>query len=178
MPHILRNWLSISLIVFGLVGMSSNLAFSSDFSMEKSVKQACQEAQSRFASSSISALKECKTSDVQKRTLVDGIAEYTFSLQVGPQAQDTIRIHRVVKETNGHPIATSKGAFLVHGDVFGFDEIFVAGYSVHDGFDAQSYAIFLAQRNIDVWGLDRRFYGVSETTTDFGFMQNLSLIHI
>ena len=161
----------ISFVILSL-GMSPSLAFSSGFSMEKSVKQACQEAQSRFASTSVSALKDCKSSDVQKRSLVDGIAEYTFSLQVGPQAEDTIRIHRVVKETNGHPISTAKAAFLIHGDVFGFDEIFLAGYSVQDGFDSQSYAIFLAQRNIDVWGLDRRFYGVSETTTDFGFMQN------
>ena len=115
------------------------------------------------------------TGDIQKRILVDDIVQLTFSLKVGPQDEDIIRIHRVVREVNQKPIVAEHGIFLTHGNLFGFEETFLAGFLSSNFPATKSLAIFLATHDIDVWGIDLRWKQVPADTTDFCFMSNWNL---
>jgi hypothetical protein len=85
-----------------------------------------------------------------ERTVLTGdIAEWSVTLQVGPEPADRVRLHRVVRERA--PFVARKsggGAMLLHGDFSTFDTNF--------GGEA-GLAAALAAKNLDVWGVDRRW---------------------
>ncbi len=108
---------------------------------------------------------------VERESLLHGIAHYTILLQVGPGAFDRIALHRVVKEQNPRrPIRTAKTLFLQHGDAVGFLKFLYGTYAPSVP-DDHSVAIYLAQRNIDVWGIDQNWVLVPGDVTDFTFMR-------
>jgi hypothetical protein len=63
--------------------------------------------------------------------------------------------------------------FLLHGGTVDFRTTFL-GRTVHADAYEQSLAVFLAQRDLDVWGLDMRWALIPASTTDFAFMQEWS----
>lgn len=85
------------------------------------------------------------------RTHISGdVYHYTFTLPVGAQPNAALRIHRVVRERAPWlPRPTRSGALLMHGDFATFTTNFAP--------DASGLAPFLAGRELDVWGLDRRW---------------------
>lgn len=123
-----------------------------------------------------SAEVPCELGTPERRQLVDDIAEYSYQVRVGPGAHDVITLHRVVREpTAGTPLRTPKSVFLVHGDVWGFRQAFLASASSQAVDAKSSIALFLARNNVDVWGLDERWVHVPEGTTDFSFMKDWNL---
>jgi hypothetical protein len=85
-----------------------------------------------------------------RTSLGSDLAHYSVILPVGPGPDDRIRLHRVVRETSpGHPVRTRGAVTLMHGDFATFESNFAAGEA--------SLAAFLARRDIDVWGIDRRW---------------------
>jgi hypothetical protein len=112
----------------------------------------------------------------QRTALQDGIAHYTFDLDLGPDEFDVIRLHRVVRERRPFkPSATVTGLFLLPGAPNSFEMIFMApAVSPEPAWD-HSVAIFLAKNGIDVWGMDYAWAQIPLETTDFDFMEGWGL---
>jgi hypothetical protein len=109
---------------------------------------------------------------VTRQPLMNGVVHYSFKVRVGSGPYDVIGLHRVVKESRPYiPIRTKKNIFLQHGDAVGFVK-FVFGVASPSTPDEQSFAIFLAQNGVDVWGIDHGWILVPMETTDFSFMAN------
>lgn len=110
--------------------------------------------------------------DWSREVLIGDIVHYEFLVQVGPGEYDRIMLHRVVKERRPlRPIKTRHALFLQHGDAVGFAK-FLYGHAAPSVPDDHAVAIYLAQHDVDVWGLDQNWVLVPEETADFGFMQH------
>lgn len=111
------------------------------------------------------------------RTPLGGdVFHYDFAIRVGNGPNGALHVHRVVRESSpGHPRPTSNAIMLMHGDFATFGSNFLPGNA--------GLARWLAQRDIDVWGIDRRWartpagevdvsdfasMGVSEELDDIG----------
>jgi len=113
----------------------------------------------------------CTSSNVQRRDLGGGVAEYTYVLRVGSGAYDAIGLHRVVREQSPyHPVHTNRALLLTHGDIWGFEAAFLSD-------PGHSLPVFLAKNNLDVWGIDLRWVRVPATVTDFTFMKDWGIEH-
>lgn len=112
---------------------------------------------------------------VTRTVVAEDVAHYRFDLPVGPGEHDRIRIHRVVREqAPWFPAPSPDGAFLVHGDAWGFEPTFLDAAA--PGVPAEpSLALFLAEGGVDVWGLDFRWALVPPETTGFSFMAGWGL---
>lgn len=94
-----------------------------------------------------------------------GVAQYTMTLPVGNLPTDRIRIHRVVRESAPwRPIATRGAVVLMHGDFSNFDSNF--------GGSRPSLATYLADRQVDVWGIDRRWTLLPADAQDLSSLAN------
>ncbi|EPX60279.1 hypothetical protein D187_002365 [Cystobacter fuscus DSM 2262] len=114
--------------------------------------------------------------EASRRVVDEGIAEYSYTVQVGPGAYDVITVHRVVTELlPGIPRIGQKPVFLVHGDLWGFRGAFLPSVESSAVPREKSFALYLARQGRDVWGVDLRWVHVPATTTDFTFMQNWNL---
>ena len=107
---------------------------------------------------------------VTRQPLMNGVVHYSFKVRVGSGPYDVIGLHRVVKESRPYfPIKTKKNVFLQHGDAVGFVK-FLFGAASPSTPDDQSFAVFLAQNGVDVWGIDHGWILVPMETADFSFM--------
>ena len=110
--------------------------------------------------------------DWSREVLGGDIVHYEFLLQVGRCAYDQIKIHRVVRERRPmQPIKSRHAIMLQHGDGVGFVK-FLYGHAAPSVPDDHALAIYLAQQDIDVWGLDQNWVLVPGETSEFGFMQD------
>ncbi|HEX5169906.1 MAG TPA: hypothetical protein VFW11_12095 [Cyclobacteriaceae bacterium] len=114
----------------------------------------------------------CLFGHVKRTELANGIAHYEFEIPLGHGSFDIVRLHRVVRESRPYrPIRTEGDVFMVHGASQDFDDIFLTAGSNNP--DAQtSSPIYLAGKNIDVWGIDLAWTLVPKATTDFSFMKD------
>lgn len=69
-------------------------------------------------------------------------------------------------------LSLHEAVFLLHGATVDFRTSFLPSLLSSHVPRKQSFAVFLAQRNIDVWGLDMRSTLLPADTTDFAFMQD------
>jgi len=107
---------------------------------------------------------------ITRKNLVDDIYEHTIVLKVDTGQFDRIGLHRVVKEKKPWtPIKTDEAIMMIHGDANNFTSTFLS--PSENVLSDQSISVFLAQRDIDVWGIDLRWTFVPDTTTDFSFMK-------
>ena len=107
-------------------------------------------------------------SNVERRVLADGVAEYFFTVRVGSGPYDQIGIHRVVRETAPNvPARASQAVFLAPGDIWNFRAAFLTG--------ARPLPVFLAENGLDVWGIDYRWTAVPASVTDLSFMKDWGL---
>lgn len=109
---------------------------------------------------------------IQRTQLTPEVAAYRIQLQIGPSDHDVIGLHRVVREQDGLPVAADRAMFLVHGDLFDFEGIFLAGQSNGALPPEHSYALFLAEAGVDVWGIDRRWTQIPAESTEFAFLED------
>jgi len=109
--------------------------------------------------------------NIIREELGNGVAHYTYDVQMGPGEFDKVRIHRVVKEHRPyHPVRTQGDVFMVHGAPQDFDDIFLTGGA--EAINAKTSApYYLAEKNIDVWGIDLAWNFIPTETEDLSFMQ-------
>ena len=102
------------------------------------------------------------TASFNRAHVTGDIYHYELVLPVGEAPNAAIRIHRVVRELAPFvPRATRGGAMLLHGDFSTFETSFLPGL-----------APYLASRELDVWGVDRRWTlpRGTDDVSDFGTM--------
>src|ERR1044071_4223933 len=122
------------------------------------------------------ACPSCGVERVERRHIVADVFEYSFKLKVGAGANDVIGLHRVVRErANGVPFKPMRAVFMVHGDLWGFDEAFMSSTLSGAVARERSVGVYLAQNGVDVWGIDLRWTQVPADTTDFQFMKDWNL---
>lgn len=100
---------------------------------------------------SLASVRSTLTVDAIERRVLDGeVVEWSIELPVGTGHGERIRIHRVIRERAPWRARPSVGAvMLVHGDASSFDTQFAD--------QSDSLAVALARRDLDVWGIDRRW---------------------
>lgn len=99
--------------------------------------------------------------DIEREHLAGDVWHHSFTLVLGDTPNARIRLHRVVRErAPWFPRPTRAGAMLLHGDFSSFESNFTP------------MATWLAQQNIDVWGVDRRWAvaPADADVSDFGDM--------
>lgn len=146
-------------LIFGLSFARASVA-EKQASVEKSFEEAA-----------ISSLQEIGSTgslvSFKRTQLVDNVYEYSLILKVGDGEFDKIGVHRVVKEKAPWvPIKTSEAVMMIPGDSCNFTNAFMAPTT------NRSFGFFLAEKDVDVWGIDLRWNFVPDTTTDFSFMKN------
>ncbi len=107
-----------------------------------------------------------------KKKLANDIVHYIFNVRVGGHASEVVRLHRVVKEKRSGQINPTLGAvFMIHGSSQDFDDIFFYA-GAPEATTNSSCPVFLADQDLDVWGIDLGWTKVSLATQDFSFMQH------
>lgn len=105
-----------------------------------------------------------------RRTPVAGdVAHYQVTVPVGEGPNAALRLHRVVRErAPGLPRRTARAAVLLHGDFSTFVTNFLPGAGTPAS-PAPGLARFLAEHDVDVWGIDRRWAlpGAGDDISDF-----------
>jgi hypothetical protein len=109
--------------------------------------------------------------NITREELGNGVAHYKYDVQMGPGEFDRVRIHRVVKEYRPyHPVRTQGDVFMVHGAPQDFEDIFlIGGAEVINASTSAPY--YMAEKNIDVWGIDLAWNFIPAETEDLSFMQ-------
>ena len=110
--------------------------------------------------------------EMEREEIFPGIAHYSYLLKIGEGDYDYIKLHRVVKETKPFkPIKTCKNVFFQHGDAVGFEGMTLYGINAPSAPADQSIALYMAQNDIDFWGIDQNWILIPQETTDFGFAE-------
>ncbi|MDT8342109.1 MAG: hypothetical protein RQ751_11410 [Longimicrobiales bacterium] len=110
--------------------------------------------------------------NAQRTALGGGVAHYTWEVALGPEPFDVVRLHRVVREQGpDDPVRTRGAIFMLPGSPNYWTQVFLQpAYSGAVSPD-DAVAIYLAQNDIDVWGIDYAWAQVPAGTTDFTFMR-------
>ncbi len=112
----------------------------------------------------------------EREQVAGDVYHYSFQLRVGAGEHDVITLHRVVRERAPfRPARGRESVFMVHGDVWNFTGAFMASTLTQDVPVDHSIAVYLAQRGVDVWGIDLRWTHVPLETQDFTFMENWNI---
>jgi pimeloyl-ACP methyl ester carboxylesterase len=101
--------------------------------------------------------------ELGSRELVAGdVYHYRFVLPVGSGPNARLAIHRVTRERTGRP---RRAIVLMHGDFSSFTSNFLES----------GLAEWLAERDIDVWGFDRRWVNAPELDADVSDFATMGL---
>lgn len=114
-----------------------------------------------------------------RRHVAADIYHYELVVPVGQGPNAAIRVHRVVRELAPFlPRPTQKAAALLHGDFSTFTTSFVPVHGTPAS-PVKGMATYLAARNIDVWGFDRRWTlpGRDDDVSDFSTMGLAQAVH-
>jgi len=115
-------------------------------------------------------------SGFEREKVVDDVYHYRIRLRVGDTANDVITLHRVVREKGAwKPVRAPESIFMVHGDAWDFQAAFMSSTLSAAVADNKSIAVYLAKKNVDVWGIDLRWTHVPQGTQDFSFMKDWNL---
>ena len=105
---------------------------------------------------------ECQVVQFSKQELGHNVAYYKALIKIGPGDYDVIGLNRLVREgSDALPVHTVGSFFFIHGSS---EDFHMAMISLHGGL-----GVFLADRNIDVWGIDLRNVQIPVTVTDLSF---------
>ncbi|HEX3011835.1 MAG TPA: hypothetical protein VHQ70_07340 [Syntrophomonadaceae bacterium] len=104
----------------------------------------------------------------ENKLLSNNVREYVYTLKVGDGPQDIIGVHRVVKERLPFvPVKTKKAVMMIPGDSCDFPSAYLLPTDWN-----RSMAVYLADNNIDVWGIDLRWAFVTSLSDDLSYMKN------
>jgi hypothetical protein len=108
---------------------------------------------------------------MDREVITDDIVHYSFQVRVGPGEFDLIGVHRVVRERRPYrPIRTRMALMCQHGDLKDFKGMYLAGLNQPNTPDDFGMAVFLAEADVDVWGIDQGWTLVPAEVTDHAFM--------
>ena len=111
-----------------------------------------------------------RSSRFSKERFGGRVVHYALDIKVGSGDEEFVRLHRVVKEQpNGKTGPTHANVFMVHGAGQNFNDIFLHS---DIGYAESSCPVYLANNNIDVWGIDLGWTRIPAETTDFSFLEN------
>lgn len=116
-----------------------------------------EEALRTAAASSGSAI-EGQVTELEREQVAADVYHYSFFLKVGSTPNARVRVHRIVREDapwRARPAA--RAVMLLHGDFATFTTNFAPSLMSAAAQPDHGMAVYLAQRGIDVWGLDRRW---------------------
>jgi hypothetical protein len=113
-----------------------------------------------------------------EREQVDGdIYHYSFLLQVGNTPNARFRVHRIVREEAPWRARPTAGAImLLHGDFATFPTNFAPSLRSAAVEPDHGLGVYLAQRGIDVWGLDRRWTTTPKDGADFSDFADMGVV--
>lgn len=112
----------------------------------------------------------------EREQLTHNIAHYTFKVYVGPTMYDVFALHRVVKERRvAQPIRTDKTFFYQHGDAKDFAGMTLPGTLSPNTADDFGIALFLAEHDVDVWGIDQAWTLTPAEISESSFMKDWGL---
>ncbi len=111
--------------------------------------------------------QRCFVSDLERLPVVDDVVHYRFKVRIGPGPFDVIRMHRVVRERRPFvPARASEALFALHGCCAGFEGSFLANILTGQRPPKQAMPVYLAQRGVDVWGMDLGWMLTPKDATD------------
>ena len=111
-------------------------------------------------------LAPCGLVGLSRTELGRRLVHYRMVLQVGTGPFDAVTVHRIVRERlDGVPFRTRGTFFYLHGSANDF-----LGTLVVEG-GRRGLGLHLANRGVDVWGVDVRWVGVPRSQTDFSSFQ-------
>jgi len=103
------------------------------------------------------------------------VYHHGFEVRVGDGPNATLAIHRVVRErAPWRPRRTTGAIMLLHGDFATFATNFAPALGDPPS-SATGVATWLAERGIDVWGLDRRWTQAPETGADLSDFEDMGI---
>jgi hypothetical protein len=105
-------------------------------------------------------LHTCSVVEVAREQLAGDVGYYRVLVKVGDGPFDVIRLNRIVREHRGVPVRTKGSFFFLHGSS---EDFRLAMLTLHDG---AGMGLFLAQNDIDVWGIDLRYVQIPADATD------------
>jgi len=111
---------------------------------------------------------EAEVAELEREQVAGDVYHYSFLLKVGNTPNARVRVHRVVREDapwRARP--ASQAIMLLHGDFATFTTNFAPSRMSTAAQPDHDLAAYLAERGIDVWGLDRRWTTAPEDGTDF-----------
>lgn len=117
---------------------------------------------------------DCRLLSVTKEDLKKNLVHYKALFKVGSGEFDVIAVHRVVREPReGLPVPTVGAYLFVHGSAANFYSIAMVPLN------GEGLAVFLAERNVDVWGIDLRNVQIPGEVTDLSFAHDWGLgVHL
>lgn len=111
---------------------------------------------------------QCLVGDVQRLPVWADVVRYRFEVRIGPGPFDVVRMHRVVKESRPYvPVHTRSAVFALHGCCAGFEGSFLPNILTGQRPPEEAMPVYLAQRGVDVWGVDLGWILAPAQTTDF-----------
>ncbi len=114
--------------------------------------------------------------EFERQPIVGPIVHYRATIRVGPGEHDLIGLHRVVRETAPfHPIRTRRAVFMEHGGGKDFVGNMLPGLDSPRAPDDFGIGVFLAQNDVDVWGIDHGYTLLPSGLTDYSFMADWGL---
>ena len=112
----------------------------------------------------------------ERTPLVGDIVHYYAEIPIGPGFYDKVGLHRVVRESHpNRPIHTRKALFYQHGDAKNFVGCVLPGLLDPSTPLDFGFAVYLAQHDVDVWGIDQPWCFVPIEETNFEFMTDWGL---
>jgi hypothetical protein len=101
------------------------------------------------------------STSVQRREVcgfTSPLTHYSFLVRVGSGQHDFIRLHRIVREgLTANRFRPQPAIFMVHGDIWGFEGAFLSSARASSVPCDHSIAAYLANQDVDVWGMDLRW---------------------
>jgi pimeloyl-ACP methyl ester carboxylesterase len=98
--------------------------------------------------------------EFSRKPIAGDVFRYNYLLRIGKNPNALLRISRIVRERAPFvPRATPSSIMLLHGDFATFTTNFapLPGPPARSDAPQGGLAVYLANRNIDVWGVDRRW---------------------
>jgi hypothetical protein len=124
------------------------------------------------ASSGVNGEGDCIVSDFRREVITRLVAHYSFKVRFGPGPYDVFGLHRIVKEAFPfHPSRPRDAILLLHGDIQGFEGGFLGNLRSPGASADLALPVYLAQRGVDVWGIDQGWTLVPKDETDVSWAE-------
>jgi len=123
------------------------------------------------------ACPDCEMGGLQREMLTERVAHYSFRVRVGAGQYDVIEMHHVVTEASPWvPARTRDALFALPGGAASFDLTYLAD-AIAAAPGHRNLGTFLADNDVDVWGLSHSWALLPPGVTDFTFMDGWGLEH-